>query len=753
MKRLLTGTGLALAIASGAHAAEAAPAQAEKICAPVYDETLTGDSSQLLLSQIGDYATNGIEVHVQILEDGRSRGIYAPEDTEGFAEDLAERCEWTDPDRVNVVVSLDPRAYDIHRTKQADKDISPGAVASAEEGFIEDLRDSSTSYQQDVGMLLKDISPYSKIATPPTSEHVEDTPNNDNEEDPFSMPSIPWKNLGIGTLGAGTIAGAAARAKRAMRIKNIRRHTAEDANGASQNGQEAWIAARQLLDIVPADDALEARTAQGRLDDALLTVTAAEKAVEAGYKQQRYRAWPSLSTLEDLEAQAQQAISKAQVDTEQLARSTKELQDLINTIDSDMATFHAQIEALEQSITNLESAGWDLTPLREKLAGYRTQYTAIESLRAQSYVDQPANTIDELDDGVLSDTETAEGLPEQLVDAQSMQTRQESFFATLKIGDHQHQLETIRSRYDSSCYSDITRHGAELEELWRKAKSNLGSSTELLQVLSIEKLLAAERIQQETATIYAGIDGLIADIQKRAQQLATLTEELPGTFAELTEEARQGFQHARDAFGKDVEPETLEQLQAMEEAVRTAQSGLSDEKPRLLELKQAAQKIQSRQKELNKRAADEHSEMQALRSQSESLFNEARTSLDRLLSYASDSDVSGRTRASAREVAIDSIELDLDRRNLREQVSGYQTTIATIDAIRTRAASEVRRAEEERERQRRAEQERQRRKAEERRRRDDSSSFGGGFGASSSFGSFGGGSGGGGGSSHSSGTW
>ena len=101
-------TVVGLAMATGAIFAPnvmEAGAQTPDMCVPVYDETINGDSSTYLRDVIDGYAVEGIEVHVQIIDDATDNGVRDEGDAERFAERVENQCDWQDEDVINVFIS------------------------------------------------------------------------------------------------------------------------------------------------------------------------------------------------------------------------------------------------------------------------------------------------------------------------------------------------------------------------------------------------------------------------------------------------------------------------------------------------------------------------------------------------------------------------------------------------------------------------------------------------------------------------
>lgn len=232
-----------------------ASAQPNPQCETVYDETEQGDSSAALRQVIGEYAAAGVEVHVQIYQDLTDDGVANNTEAEGFADRLAQSCGWSN-NNVNVLVSLNPRAYVIDRNGRADRDISQSSVDNAEVSLGNDLRDGSTTFQNDAANLLERINPYDQDVAPAPV-----TPRPTVVEAPSEPLDIPVKEIAGGMAGLGLVAAVGARLKRAHSLK--KGVTQELQNGDSNQVQASLtselFSAEELLRVLPDDDAPELR--------------------------------------------------------------------------------------------------------------------------------------------------------------------------------------------------------------------------------------------------------------------------------------------------------------------------------------------------------------------------------------------------------------------------------------------------------------------------------------------------------------
>lgn len=704
MKKLLAGAGLAAAIVSGAHMGGevVAGAQASDICAPVFDSTNTGDQSVPLRDQIRDYADNGIEVHVQILEEGHSRGIDTIDDTHNFIERLADTCDWTDPDVLDVVVSFDPRAYDVYLAGQADHDIAGSTINRAEGDFVDNLRDTSTSTQSDVAKLLRGINPYD---TPSDSvdNGAPDSATSPTSSQPFHMPDLPYRNIGLGALGAGMLAAGVARAKRGKSVQSAHADALNKADDALDAAMTASSNADEVLGIVPEGDALDSRTHRSGIDESLAAIVKAREATDDAYQTQRRRLWPDLGVV-DAAAEELKRVSDATSDAaEVLTTGITELSGRIVTIDKSIEKFGGQITDFETTIAELEKSGWDISSYRDALAQFRKQQDDIVELRSQNYVDKPNDMIDELDDTIVAQTQRAHALPERFDTNSTTHTEQ-----TTQI-DEAHaaadaataNLQEMRDSYDVSCTQDIDDQDARLRELLEKLEQlNATVETNIVQQ-SDTAVMAVEKAQMDIQANLNSLDAGLKTIQGRSDLLAELSQHLPTDFAGLAEDARDGIRFARTNYGDDTEPETYDQMEALEQEIAEARRGLADHKPKLLELNSVLTRLGAKQDELDDRARSEAQEMKQLRVDSATLHRNIQGEMGTLKLYLAShsSDIDSSTRAAISSFTMPgSISSSLDRTGLRQQVHDLGASRDTIASLLSKAKRDVSDAEDDRRR-------------------------------------------------------
>ena len=199
-----------------------------------------------------------------------------------------------------------------------------------------------------------------------------------------------------------------------------------------------------------------------------------------------------------------------------------------------------------------------------------------------------------------------------------------------------------------------------------------------------------------------------------------------------------------EQFPSDVEEATKADISEIKSQLNSFKSGeLSVEKPAYLKIEQTLDSYRSHIAGATRKARDEKTEMDELRSAGDNMASQASSDLANLVSYVNShrSDVGGSVDEIL-QMEVPSARKDLARKGLKKQKQDYTTMIASVEAARDKAQRKVREAEEERERRRRQE-------GEERRRQEaavyhSSTSYGSGFGSSGGGSDFGGGFSGGG---------
>ena len=713
MRRFIAGAGLAAAIVTGAHigGGEAAGAETSDICAPVFDSANTGDQSGFLRDQIADYATHGIEVHVQILADGQSRDITSEDAAKDFAEGLYTDCDWQDPDVIDVVLAVDTHKGFVLTKGDAINQVPNSVVDSSNPAFVENLRDSSTPYQHDVAELLQDLSPY---ADSPVTGNGDDadkaSSEHDSQDKSPEMPDLPYGQIGLGVLGVGALTAVTARAKRGLSILQAQKGADSAADTAQGIALTSQLDADKLLNIIPDDDANDSRQMRRALDDAISELEQGQTTVADTYRGQRHRFWPSLDIVESAANPVHELADKTTKTAGELDTEIATLSGRIGTIDATVESFGSLIDGFEAAIASLEQSGWDMGPCRDLLTDYRQQQESIKQLRSHNYVDKPADMVDALDDSITTETQRAQALPERFDMNTTTHAEQSTQIAErhTAVDAASTTLQSMRDSYDASCTRDIDTQDAQLRELLDKLEELQSTVTDSISLQSAAAVTMIEKTQSDIQATLGQIDSGVKTIQGRETLLAGLSRDLPGEFAGLADDARDGIQFARTNYGDDTEPDTYAALEALEQEVAQARHGLDDSKPKLLELKAVAERLGGKQDELDNRARAEWQEMRELRSSIDAAATANASALSSLESYVnSHSDVDGSTKAAARSIQLIRGDTTASRTNMRNQVQDLTALDSRIASVLSDAKRDVRQAEETRER------ERQRRAAEE----------------------------------------
>jgi chromosome segregation ATPase len=706
MRKLIAAAGLAVGIIGGAHMSSA-EAQSTELCGDVYNAVDQGDHSSLLQQQIGSFAANGVEVHIQIVDDGGARGINSEDDALRFAEKLYDDCDWPDKDVVDIVLAVDTHKGNVWRAGQANNDISASDVEAAKQDFVTNLRDTSTSYESDSAQLLKDINPYESTLGPETGgthdKPTDSTPAKPNE--PFRMPDLPYEGIGIGLLGTGTLVAGGLRVKRGRDVFGLHAQTIDAADTAEVTIELATATADSLLAIIHDDDALDERNQRKTTGDALDELYASEDSMRALYATQRRRLWPSLSALKDEAKETGKLINAGNSEAATLTEKMNTLQGRIGTIDETIDTFSGLINTLEATIVQLESQGWDLSDIRARLSSYQQTRDEIVQLKDQNYVDKPADMADAIDDTIVADTELATKLPERMSDNQQKQQEQaaNTDTVTTAIQTATTQLDSLKAKYDASCTENIATHSEEMARLLQVAKDYQTSVGTLVNVKSSADVASTEETQAAIAATFSSIDALVAETANRAQLLAELEASLPQTYEQLVEASQDGITFARANFGDDTEPDTYAALEALHEEVLEVQRGLSADKPKLLELQASVSRLDDKQEQLDNRAHEEAAEMKQLRANIADLSATTHEKLDSLKDYIRNhSDVDHTTESTARDIELLHTNTSAGRISMREQVEELKQIEAKIKEALSDAKRDVQQAEAERERAREA---------------------------------------------------
>ncbi len=766
MKKVF-GAGIALTSFLGVgEVTQAQPSQEQ--CAPVYDETLRGDSSTALSREIEEYAEAGTDVHVQIVIDGTKYGIREGGETgrqqaARYREELTAECAWNDQNIVNVLVSTNPRVFETFRDGQAEDDINRGDYEDAEVRFIENLGDADTPFQSDVAVLLNDINPYDEDVIPQEADRDEEP------SEPSEPMHIPFKEILGALAGLTMLGGIGARGYKGYQLKSIKKGALANAEEVKTALSTALIDSNASLSIVHDDDAINLRAGVDEGYAVFSQLDTSQNDVKEAYARERFRLWPQLYSVVSQAEILDDIVRAGRDKAEYITNSSSELANDIQTIDQQITTFAEQLDYVKSMITQLTHEGWwDLSIYTSVVSHFETHLANVRELRENRYVDQPSDIIEEYGPELGELGEKVKALPERLSVIQSISKKQEKEQATYNSIEHNtsNLLTLLKADFHPSCTQDIAEIDSEARaalaqiDTIRSKMTNLVGDSAGNNAKSASTVEEAEQLMVQYNETTKHLIALSETVTERQKKIETIREGLPirlTTVESLLENTRD---YSFNTYADDVEEATRDDLTDLANEFRAFHKNTTEkanEKLPYLEIDKAMNKFETSSARIAERAKDEKTEMDSLRREVSSLEDRARQELQSVESYVSShrSDIDSSSESTIANIRLLRANESASRGNLRAQIDDFNQLMQEIARAEQEAQSDVRREEEKRAAERRRKQQEE---DEERRRRQrsSSSSSGSSFGGSS-FGGFDGGSsfGGGGdsGGSSSGGSW
>jgi hypothetical protein len=704
MRKTVVGLAMATGAIFAPNAMEAG-AQTPEMCVPVYDETINGDSSTYLRDVIDGYAVEGIEVHVQIIDDATDNGVRDEGDAERFAERVENQCDWQDEDVINVFISKNPRVYDIYRTGQAELDISDSAVANVEDDFISDLRNTGTNNQNDVANLLNRVNPYDSQSV--EYDGYQEIPGFSSEDNNEPL-NIPVKQILVVSGLLVALGAAGTRLKRGLTVRNLFKESREQSDATKSRATSAVMAAESQLSPLPEDDALELRDKLSSAQNELIDIINSQDSALNAYSQQKKKIWPN----KDLVFGAAEDLDEANIEAdsviEQLEIETSQVGEYVVKIESQSSEFDVLVELLYRNIEIARASGWDISSYGKRTADVDTNHEEIKRLRGLNYIERPAELIidqTEVINKFVSEVSTLEERRTAADANHELRDQKVTEFQS-KISGAVELLNSLKSNYHPSCTESIV----DTDNLLEKDLSDLlairAESEQFKGVKSVSSLESDEKTQSDFENLLADIDSKIKTVESRDQQLKDIVENLNLNIGDISGVLSNTHDYAFSKHYEDVEPDTRQLIEELTSSFNGyVDNNVNQDKPKYLEISSKLEEFKNKVSSVRERAVSEKREMDELRSSVTSLEQEAEIKLSSLRSYVS---IHGSdTSVSAGGYSILQGNTSASRNELRNQVNEFNDVITAIQNAKSRAEADVRQAEAERERERELERQRQ----------------------------------------------
>lgn len=521
-------------------AGQEAPALAEpraEMCVEIYDQT-TPDISVELERQIGSFAVSGMEVHVQILNDAKAEGVLTDNDTERFADKLADICGWSNDSRVNVLL-----AYDHGTSSRADDDTlvvnirdigrADGLISEENKNRaldnlglkLVDNQDFLTIgpdyeyFQEDIAELLGDLE-HGIGATGSSASR------NPSDSEPIRLPDIPWVPVGVGAGVLSLAGGVYARIRRNRFVDRSYFASLDESNAAGGRIFDAQEAAEPVATLAP-DIGEELRQNIASGDLAIVNLKRQRNAFSDLYHKLR-RSWARGSKNEIVKAAREiDTLTDSSNRLSQTIAAQKEAaENALSMIGNTVNGFQETLVSLISTAQAAEFEGWDLGRYASQIEELKQIETEILGLRDTHQIKRPTELVTANQARLQSLREKVEQLP--------MRRQRMLKFKEAIPTDHENyrrlsetvlaRLARLRTDYDESCYESLAESEQVLQEtvsrhavlLERIAETNLPLSVDLLEDM------------ERSAEFSRELAGIIQAESDKVEELNEKLSRLPG---------------------------------------------------------------------------------------------------------------------------------------------------------------------------------------------------------------------------------
>ena len=683
MKKLLLATGLTVAAFSAVHSQEVV-AQTGDNCAPIKDETFSGDTNTRLSNVINKLAEEDIRARVQIYEHSQEEGIRTQADTDRYGRKIVQLCSPGEP-AINLVISEDPRVAALYRNDEVASEITQSEADRALLDLRDDLRDPSTSYQSDAANLFEalDPNPVQQTDGVPVSE------SNHPEDKPLDIPfALVGEVLGTAVL----VGGLGARGLKAVSLKREHQSLTGDIKSVKVDLLDNSTKAAAQLSILPADDAPELRQGVETANNSMVEVVSAGENLDEAYKLQRKRLWPDNYALKSALSQSDgDVITRARAVVDDLLVESKRVEDFVANMDEIIAKFDQKIQQLELLISQMQSDGWNVGHFADDLATYKTLQEEVKILRSSNHIEKPAEIMDANDSKIEQSRIDLQAMPERrkAVDAdcskmlETIKSRQGSQSMSNET------LSIMKTKYDKSCYEDIQTFERQMD-MWLGRMSEIQvASQSVTGKNTIEAVEATEALSAEFEELSGKVISAFEQIHARNAQIEGIIESLPSLISSTRDSISE-----TDSFithnSNDVEDDTKHALDELNRTLAEFEREEVDvDKPKYLVLDEKINRLKSKASELDRRANAEKQEMDDLRSDLTQGEREVDSDIREFKSYVS---THSSYLTSSRSFSRISVDINDDRQGLRSQVSEINRLKSEISAAKSAAETEVRQA-------------------------------------------------------------
>lgn len=638
VKNMMFRAGLAAGVLLAGHEAPALAEPRAAMCVEVYDETGKG-ISPALSEQIGSFAMNGIEVHVQILADAEAEGVLDEDEADAYAKRLEQLCDWPDDNRLNILMAYDHGVsaredddaviMNINEVGRTDEIISEGrknrALDNLEAKYIDrnGYLIPSDDYQSDMAELLADIDPYSDEAN--------------IDRSPIEIPSIPLKPI-LAVSGLSALLGAGAgRILHGRRLKQLHGRTITESERAGGELLASQQNAQPQLSILHEDDAAQLRGRVDAVDQLLVDLMESRSGFDEKYQTERRRWWwPRIKPIQQASDKAAEITRGGMNTAEAIRIEVGYIEGLRSDINSLFAKFQSRLDLLDNVTSSLREDGWELGRYDEEIADLQDAETELAQRIADRYLEEPARILAEkstLADNLLQTIEDLPGRYEEVQediaslgpknDTEDLPNRYEEVredIASLgpknetldqeQLGARE-QLDLLRQAYDLSCYEDLSGADARMQELSDRLQSLSQDAGRFVGIKAADTVEQAEQHLDLISEEQQLLKNLINSIHGRADKLQRIKDKLPDNL-------KVGFFQTQALMevcaSADVSQVTRGDAQELKESLDRVNSHLMNEaRPRYLEIDKQLASTRAQIDKLKDKAARERQAAEAAR--------------------------------------------------------------------------------------------------------------------------------------------
>jgi hypothetical protein len=654
-----------------------------EMCGDIYDETReTLDPN--LVAQIEKFeADTAVDVHTLVLGDGSQYGISNNEDLQRFNEDLVDDCDFDQPDHMVVSISTsNPRTADTYVTDEASDVVSLSTLDAQNDTYLSSLADRESPYQRDIAGLLERVNPTSE-AVPTTTE----------PQQPSEPLNIPFAKIGIGASAVVVAGAVGARIVQGVRVSKIFKQPIKDANNRKVSLEQEMSALELQLAIIPKEDAKPHREALQAGIEALVKLVNETDAAQAALRETRRKAMPRTHAFTEMIRRFENTIIDAHQAENAMSSARADLENDRARIQTLIEDSKAKMGSIKTRISQLREDNWKLGELGQAPSEFERKLGDIEWLRAQHYVDTPAELADAL-------AAYVESTSTRIDDISCTYTQQRDILGGLnqKTDQLSHTnaqtlviFQGLKRDYGQSNYHDLEQLPTQSTEALTGYKREVFNAHQTAGVKDVDVLEQYTRALSGAESHSQNISAIYYSVVQRRELLDEVAARISGDVADLKAKADETKTFTLDA-GSDVEQSTHRLVDTLERDISELEQSLTQQQPDYLAAHNRYRATVELQRTTIERARAERDEMVKLRDQLDDAHKKLAKEHKAAEQYTNKLNVKASTKEDIRGLEVPDFDNTGRRQELRERLREYDDQTSAIGALVTKAKSDIRKA-------------------------------------------------------------